>query len=842
MRTRLSRLWSTAARGAAPGIWPLLAVACLASALGLQAASRSDAAANGARLESSAGRFDRHTAAVLIQTSEPVPYVTTEPDPLTVLVDLRNVSSAGVRNRFAAGDHDVVSAVTVEDTTAFDGAPVARVQVSLARPLVHRVRSARNVIRVEVDRQAMAASSSRAVVDAAQASDTGQTADAQDAVHAAAQKPATRLQSLRALQGPRGPMLVLQGNGALSPSNVELTKEPPYRLVLDFAGVSPAVKATTAVGNGPVDRVRVAVHSTQPLVTRVVVDLTGPVAYRVDQSEGGLAIVFGEAAEANLAAPAAEVVTAAAANPRPSEPPPIPIQTPPDKQPVSEDLLRRVRALQAQQPSQGAVQRAPATPVQPPPATRVQPPPATRVQPPPATPVQPPPAAAPPLTPQPQAAVQPPPPAAPPSAPQPQAGSAQKQYIGAPISLDFAGADIRSVLRVFGETSGLNIIIDPKVQGTVDVALRDVPWDQALEVILKSAGLGYVIDGNIVRIATLSVLADEEKQRRQLAEEQALGGTLETLTRTLSYATARDFKAVIQSSALTKRGQVQVDERTNTLIVRDLPAALPAIREIIDTLDRAQPQVEIEARIVQTTRNFARQLGVQWGFSGRVDPTLGNTTPLAFPNQGNLSGRTGAVQGGGTSVPSAVNLKTTAVPTSAVGLLLGSVNGAFNLDVQLSALESQGKGRILSTPRVLAQNNYKAQVMQGIQIPIQTIANNTVTVTFKDAALTLDVTPQITATNTVILNVVVENASPDYTKQINNIPPINTQRANTQVLVKDNETIVIGGIYVSREQTLKDRTPGLHRIPLLGWLFRRDNIDEESNELLIFITPRIIKG
>jgi len=842
MRTRLSRLWSTAARGAGPGIWPLVAVACLVSAFGLHAAGRSGAA-NGARLESITGRLDRHTAAVLIQTSEPVPYVTTEPDPLTVLVDLRNVSGAGVRNRFAAGDHGVVSAVTVEDTTAFDGVPVARVQVNLARPLVHRVRSARNVIRVEVDRQAMAASSSPAVVDAARASDTGQTANAQDAVHAAAQKPATRLQSLRALQGPRGPILVLQGNGALSPSNVELTKEPPYRLVLDFAGVSPAVKATTPVGNGPVDRVRVAVHSSRPLVTRVVVDLTGSVAYRVDQSEGGLTIVFGEAAEANLAAPAAEVVTPAAAKPRPGEPPPTPIQTPPDKQAVSTDLIQRVRALQAQQqapvPPPATPVPPPATPV-PPPATPV-PPPATPV-PPPATPV-PPPAAPVQVQQPPAAAVQQPPAAAPPSAPQPQAGSAQKQYIGAPISLDFAGADIRAVLRVFSETSGLNIIIDPKVQGTVDVALRDVPWDQALEIILKSAGLGYVIDGNVVRIATLSALSEEEKQRRQLAEEQALGGTLETLTRTLSYAKADELKTVLtRSGAITKRGQVEVHVPTNTLIVRDLPGSIPTVAQIIDSLDRPQPQVEIEARIVQTTRNFARQLGVQWGFSGRVDPSLGNTTPVAFPNQGELSGRTGAAQGGGTTVPSAVNMRTTAPPTSAVGLSLGSVNGAFNLDVQLSAIESQGKGRILSTPRVLAQNNFKAEMTQGVQIPIQTIANNTVTVTFKDAALKLEVTPQITANQTVIMNIMLENATPDYTKQIANIPPINTQRAVTQVLVKDNETIVIGGIYVSREQTQRDRTPGLHRIPLLGWLFRRDSIDEESNELLIFITPRIIKG
>jgi type IV pilus assembly protein PilQ len=188
-----------------------------------------------------------------------------------------------------------------------------------------------------------------------------------------------------------------------------------------------------------------------------------------------------------------------------------------------------------------------------------------------------------------------------------------------------------------------------------------------------------------------------------------------------------------------------------------------------------------------------------------------------------------------------VNLPVTGA-TSAIGIALGAINGSFNLDVALSALERSGKGRVLSTPRVFAQNNTSAEVTQGIQIPIQTVANNTVTVTFKDAALTLRVTPQITSAGTVIMQIVLENASPDFSRQVNGIPPIDTQRANTQVQVSDGATTVIGGIFVSREQTVTDRTPALHRIPLLGWLFRRDAITDESRELLIFITPRIIRG
>ena len=417
-----------------------------------------------------------------------------------------------------------------------------------------------------------------------------------------------------------------------------------------------------------------------------------------------------------------------------------------------------------------------------------------------------------------------------------------RKYTGQPVSLDFQGADLRAVLRVFSEISGLNVVIDPTIQGTVDVALKDVPWDQALEIILRANKLGYSLEGTIVRIAPLTVLAEEETQRRRFADEQALSGKLQVLTRALSYAKAEDVAPLLLKTVLSTRGQVQTDARTNTLIINDLPERLTQAVDLIVTLDQPQPQVEIEARIVQTTREFARTLGVQWGVGARASQALGNTLPLAFPNQGSVTGRTGASQGdtAADAANTAVNLGVTGA-ASAIGLALGSVNGAVNLDIALSALERQGQGRLLSTPRVATQNNVEAEITQGVQIPIQTVANNTVTVSFKDAALTLKVTPQITAANTVIMRISVENASPDFSRSVNNIPPIDTQRAVTQVLVTNGETTVIGGIYVSREQSSQDRTPGLSRIPLLGWLFKRDGVTDESRELLIFITPRIVR-
>ncbi len=428
-----------------------------------------------------------------------------------------------------------------------------------------------------------------------------------------------------------------------------------------------------------------------------------------------------------------------------------------------------------------------------------------------------------------------------------QAGNGRgRQFTGHPISLDFQGADLRAVLRTFAEISGLNIVIDPAVQGTVDVALRDVPWDQALDIILRANKLGYSVDGTIVRIAPNAVLKAEEDERKALLDSQNDASQLGTLQRQLSYAKGEEVATLLKAAnVLTKRGQANVDPRTNTLIVRDVPSQFPEITSLIDGIDRAQPQVEIEARIVQTNKTYARALGVQWGFGGRVDPSLGNTTNLAFPNNGSLTGRVGPTQGPATGSttgqPTAVNLGVSG-PNSGVGLALGSVNGAFNLDVALTALESSGNGRLLSTPRVTTQNNVAAEMTQGVQIPIQTVANNTVTVSFKDAALTLKVTPQITSANTVIMLISVENATPDFSRQVNNIPPINTQRANTQVLVSDGQTTVIGGIYVSNSTLSTDKTPGLGNIPLLKWLFKRDRVDESNTELLIFITPRIIKS
>jgi type IV pilus assembly protein PilQ len=412
-----------------------------------------------------------------------------------------------------------------------------------------------------------------------------------------------------------------------------------------------------------------------------------------------------------------------------------------------------------------------------------------------------------------------------------------RQYTGTPYDFDFQGADLRMVLRSFAELSGLNLVIDPAVDGTVDIKLTRVPWDQALDVILKTSKLGYIVEGTVIRIVPLDVLAAEEAAKQKLVDSQA-PASLAVRTFTLNYAQAADLEPLVKVAVLSKFGFIQHDKRTNVLIVRDVPDRLEAVAALVDTLDRPEPQVEIEARIVETNRDSARELGLQWGTSGEVSTALGNTTGLNFPN-------TGAIQGG-FNRPAAAGadrdgIITTSPGETAARLALGSINGALKLDVALSALERSGNGRIISAPKVTTQNNKQAEMTQGVQIPVQKEVNNTVTVEFKDAALKLLVTPRITAANTVIMDVELENGSPGEIVPGGN-RAINTQRARTSVQVTDGATTVIGGINVSSEASAQSRTPVLHRIPLLGWLFKNDVNENRNTELIIFITPRIIRG
>ena len=758
--------------------------------------------------------------AVLIESNEPAAYVVKRPDPLTLLVELRNVSVGNAANLVER--RDPIAGVSLEQATAPDGKALARVRVALDRPSEYAVRSTRNTIRLELTaplRSAVSPTRPSAPATAAVVLASMTTPAPQAAIAVTAD--ATILDRVLAISAANATTVTLSGNGRLTPADVSETPDRPRRLVLDFPNVSSTARSQTAVDGPLVSRVRIAQNSREPLVTRVVMDVADGATYHVERAGTNgrdLAVIFEPpqtAATLLLAAaptgatpihpepdiPLHEAIAnAASITPKAIMPSPRPISDRFGAPGPADPIATVTSALATASPSAAAA-----------------------------------------AAPRRQSPAPPPPPV--PASPQTHliTGTTEKQYMGNPITLDFSGADLRSVLRYFNEISGLNIIIDPSVPSTpIDIVLRDVPWDQAFETLLRTHKLGYVAEGTIVRIAPISVLAEEEGDRRRLSEAKALAGDLRVQTFALSYAKAAEMMPLLTKSALSSRGQIQVDTRTNTVIMTDLPDRLQTALALITTLDRPEPQVEVEARIVQTTREFAHAVGVQWGLNGRMVPELGNTTNLAFPNSVVVDGR---VATPGTPV---VGLPATPQGTagvnSAIGIALGAVNGAFNLDLALSALERTGKGRILSTPRLTTQNNVAASVEQGIQIPVQTQANNTVTVSFKDAVLKLSVTPQITSANTVIMQITVENATPDFSREVLGIPPINTQRAITQVQVDDGATTIIGGIFVSNEQSSDERTPLLHRVPLLGWLFKRSAVLDSSTELMIFITPRILKG
>jgi type IV pilus assembly protein PilQ len=791
----------------------LVLVAPIAVALAVTlAASRpyAMAGADAPALKSISSRLDGAVSTVLIEASDPVAYLTSQPDPLTVLVDLRNVSAAAIAGQPIADMLTPVSGVAVESATAPDGTPVARVRVNLDRAAKHRVRAARNTILVEVQRDgtapvatpvpaliksplAAAPSTEKSAAPAVEKRPSTSLGAGVSAVERRAA--ATQLRAVRYEKTDNGYVITLSGNGPLLAAKVDEAKDLPPRVLLDFHGVSTGTApAITTVKDENVDKVRVATNSREPLITRVVIDLAKKLPYTVEQVGDDLRVMFRSAVDTAMAAvapapaekPADAPVDVPAATPVPANetapaaaPAPAPVVVAPNPVPPV------VQAIISQAP----------LPVATPAVFSAQPQPATNSL-------------------------------------QGTFAQGPRQFSGDPVTLDFQGADLRAVLRTFAEISnGLNIVIDPTIQGTVDVSLHDVPWDQALDIILRANKLGYSVEGNIVRIVPLNVLASENEERRKLQDAQALAGELRMLTVPVSYAKAADLVPVITRSALSARGDVQVDARTNTLIIRDLADRLSSASDLVRTLDRPQPQVEIEARIVQISRRSARELGIQWGFNGKVDPALGTSTGLAFPSNGALKADTGTFN------------PATGTGNSVVGLALGSINGALNLNANLSALETEGKIRILSTPRVATQNNVEAEITQGAQIPIQVVSNNTVTVQFRDAALTMRVTPQITASNTVIMRIFVEKASPNYseTSAAQPIPSIDTQRAVTSVLMDDGETTVIGGIYSRNESDSETRTPFLHRVPLLGWLFKTEVRNDDSDELLIFITPRIAK-
>jgi type IV pilus assembly protein PilQ len=427
-------------------------------------------------------------------------------------------------------------------------------------------------------------------------------------------------------------------------------------------------------------------------------------------------------------------------------------------------------------------------------------------------------------------------------------GSVETKYTGEPISVNLKDVDLKDFFRLIHEISGLNVVLDPNVKGTLTIVLDDVPWDQALDIVLKNNSLARQLDGNVLRIATVETLRHEADARRAQHEAEALAVDKVTFTRFLSYAHAKDLVLTCKKF-ISQRGDVIADERTNAIIVNDVPYVIPIIDKLLTQLDRKTQQVEIEARVVAATRSFARDIGTQLGFGwGNASTAVGGvpqvgTSPLAsfgttpmYP----IIGTSAPTPGTGVQIPLFSNLGSTN-PTS--GLSFITASNHVRLDAYLSLAESRGLVKILSRPRVVTQNNIQALVRQGVRVPIVTQAQlgGPPTVTYVDAFLRLTVIPQITSEGTIFLNVDVENTTPDFSESIQGNPTLITQQATTQVLVTDGGTVVIGGVIQTNNSVQISQVPLLGDIPWLGNLFKHTTVSTSNQELIFFITPRIIQ-
>jgi len=652
--------------------------------------------------------------------------------------------------------------------------------------------------------------------------------------------PATQLFAVNVLRTGDEAVIQVSGDGEFRFSSFKL--ENPNRFVIDLDGVvNTSARASVAVSGGPVDRIRIGQFRPRPdAVTRVVFDLDATVPPAIESTADGLVVSFGAggtgaavqaamADDASMAAAAmddgAPEAEMAVYEPEAegSETAPEPTMAVSDVGDPALDTASGPAAQPVYEPAPVAASGGEALatvddPSPPPPARRL--PPLVRdvaqfeaqeVQ-------------------------------------VPEEGEEEvnsilvslgtlvvsrqeREYVGEPIDMSLKKADLVETLRSFATISDLNFVIQPGVSGSVTVELKGVPWDQAMEQILKINNLGMDIDGTIVRIAPMSQLRTEAEEQRRLAQARQQSVPLRTVLKSLSYSNANEVATLLRNrtgSILSSRGTVQVDRRTNTLIIRELPEFVDTVLAVIENLDAPEPQVSIEARIIEATKSFSRSLGIQWDFDYDANQANGNTTGLAFPSNVDVSGGVGLLTGGNNGL---------------LNFTLGNILNTFSLDAQLQIAESEGLVNLVSAPRVTTLNNTSAMIQSGVQIPIQTVTNNTVSVQFINATLQLQVTPQVTAEGTIMMDISVAKRSPQpglaITGSTNS--PISTREARTKVIVRDGGTAVIGGIYEVSSNQLQDRLPGLASIPILGHLFKNRNRQNSNDELMIFITPRIVQ-
>ncbi len=633
--------------------------------------------------------------------------------------------------------------------------------------------------------------------------------------------------------------------GRVEHSEFEL--DNPSRLVIDFMNAECKFPfLDLPINSAPVKKLRVRqFQSSSPKIARLVFDLeVARARHEILTDDGSVRIVFHPSQGPSTppsAAPAAEKFpTAAAPKTEPAQVTRRVPAAPPAAAPAAAPVIRDLAASEIPLSSLAATKPAAA---QARPAVQLSPvtPPASQV-----------------------------PPPAPPAAPSPVLSVVPKQesgYAGQPLTLDLVDIPLVDFFRLMAEEGGINVVMDPEIKGTISIKVVKVPWDQIFDAALLNNALDKKVEGNLVRIAKRTTLQDEAKLHESLKKANLLAADLETRIKRLNYAKATSLVLTLQDQK-TVRGTVVVDERTNSLILTDIPGSLDRLTRLVESLDIPQPQVEIEARIVSATRDFARDIGVQFGFvQGNLDRvtvggpntfgTIGGTRPSATPKTTFAAGNERTGRGAAESSASESASVSTGVTDNdrgnfnvnlpaqkafgGLGISVGNIFDTFLLDAAITAGESKGVAKLISQPKVTAQNNIPATITQGLRFPVQIVANNTIAIQFQNAALTLTVTPQITYEGNIVLDLKVENNTPDFSHAVNGIPSIRTSESTTRVLVSDGGTTVIGGILIENETTAEDRVPGLASLPVVGNIFKRTSVSRSTQEVLFFITPRLIK-
>jgi len=451
----------------------------------------------------------------------------------------------------------------------------------------------------------------------------------------------------------------------------------------------------------------------------------------------------------------------------------------------------------------------------------------------------------------------------------------KKKYTGERLTLKFQNIAIRPLLQLIADFTGNNIVVSDSVKGNISLRLENVPWDQALDLILTTKGLSMRKNGNVIYVAPISEMAKRDKAELEAQKQAQQLAPLKTDIVQINYAKAKDIASLITGSnemtrkgkqgsggnqgspnskggpedigLLSRRGSIVVDDRSNSLIVTDTAGSLDRIRDLIKKVDRPVKQVLIETRIVIATDNFARELGVRWGITG-IGSSGGTTYGTSSTGAGASTMVQNAYTGAAATIPSGYNINTPIAdtPTGSLGLAILGSNVLLNLELQ--AMQSEGTGEIVSSPKVITTNGHTAMIKQGTEIPYQSTTNlggaAATSVSFKEAVLQTEVTPQITPNDNVIMDINVKKDEPDYTKMLpgSNNPPINTREVKTKVQVKNGQTVVLGGIYEFQNTTSVDKVPFFGDLPGIGELFKSNMRKNTRLELLIFVTPKIINS